>query len=1134
MKKYICLLLSTILIILSTLSTFYPHNVINSCLFSPDNTTYSESFSPVYANAKTPKWKKKINKIILGKTFRFKVKKTVSSQYVRYRSSKNNVISINTLSGKAKAKKQGKAVIYASVYASTGKPLKTLKCNVKVISDKKSSSAKNTDSVSTAQQNSNKNKAEADSKLETNTYFDQSILPGNTDNSSDNPTSSDSPNIPQLPDNSNNTDYSNNNSNTNNSNNSNSDNNDFGNNNSNNSNNSNTNNNNSNNNSGTEDNSSSVSSPVYSDTPYSIQGYVYDINSKPLSFATINLYEKDTIFAENKTTATEPLDSATTDENGFYCITTKEKNFSLLARKASYFSEVETKLNTNNHGGTVCNFILGKYSASEIYCQFMVKTPDNTPVSGTAVSLYSEEDKLIYKCRTDSEGKVSFCNRYGLFSLSVDYIHNVRFYHNQIDKYKKYYILVDADDILSSGREFDDSKKYPFTFADRKTNYFTQDIILNYSPDVDSLPISINHSDDAFKNITESCSLENNSGSDNPFVYLSFSLVASGGAIIGKGDTSVLYTFEENNPAIDINLSQYSHELFSSSSPKLKDGAYTLIVREFTDEEMLNQINSTCAITIFVENGRCKKTNGTLYEASSITANALFEPLENSDITKLFSYESESVFMLYLVNNKEKILIEKEKAKNIILQNSNFYAQNVFENISPEYTYQVEVEYPYCGVVTATKISDTLYEAMPVTTTSYTKDAVIITKDSYDNLCEKKEIPVLHFEIKDKFDKAVFCYENYLFEKQLYAVLNDEGNYMIDFSSIKNYLATIREGTYYLELTLKDYDTVSSEKITYKYGQFNTFYFYEQLIPEYATTVEGSLLCNGFPLTSSDDNYKTSATILLYDKNHQIVAGKDIPTGSVSYRLQDGLDGVLKDGQYKMVIRGNNFDIYEKYINVCQNKTNTYDVELSFSTPSNLNLLLTNSNGNPSSFQNSSSYLHLYEKSYGLYQKEQWVYTSFYQEFSYTGTITITKTDKSSHEWYNDYPISPGTYFLDICPDYCQPYHEELIFSSDMDLQKSIILNYVNPQNMVKNHLLFSELPDEITLDTSLVAICCDSSGKVTEQIISVGKDFLENGIYLSMPAEKEQKIIIYFHGQRLKMYNITSGKYSGTYTLNL
>lgn len=1208
-SKYICILLSIFLLVLSTIEPVNPaifpitatKNYRGQEYNKKVSTVLSEKNKPSLPEDKKPSWKKRCKKIVQGNTFTFRVKKIKKSQYARYLSSNKKVARIHIKSGKLTARKTGKTIISATVYERTGKPVRTLKCKLKVVPSSETGNS-------------------TDSKNSSDKTPDTSDTSKKTENSSDdrkNPSGSfgisDSSSIPNTPDTPINTDNLNN----------------------------------SNTQGSTGDspvtsspgdsgNSSgdgtrnpsllsadkaspvnnwnftitlTLSSPAIADdlkdtsiklqkitgsstdnppsfyagyssissngrlayytiskdsqellspqdssmdgtylitsdtlslpasltTSYNeflhagtIQGYILNTNQNPLSDATIHAYPSSAVFHPDGTTAAKELFSTKSDENGYYMLSCNQKNISLLVTSDGYSPKIKSDIGINNSYAKCCNFILSGYKESELYYELFAYDKDNQPVHNATVSLYDNKDNLLQKCLTDKNGRAVFCNSQALPMESLDSVHGIRAENNAafFNKQDTYHVTVEKNICENNYSDVYQPDMQYFSFADSLYCNITDTIHLSGISPATSIPVELTWSEDAYNTLN----------TYNP--YLSISLLSGNGEIL-LPDKYLPARISEKTLSSSFDLLDTESIIFPDGHPRLPDGTYYLQIRDYNIKDSLSPVNATLILPLTIKDGIADSCNGTFSTGCYVSGKVLFDNLslaEYSSLSHLSTLPELSVYQR--LDNGQLAFIESKTGDGFTGVNS-LSSSYTFGNLCRYKSYVITFSFPYSADIppicfTAENISNKVENFLPAPTASAISSIKFYTQNG-DGLSGKTSpVKIELLELLDSTGEILFTYRhldnNTLpLKDPLYAFCQEDGTYSFAVPDSLGQFTKLVSGSYAAKIKLEDYEPITTN---YKYCpsmQTNTLSVTSRLIQTPVTTLEGTLLCDGYFLDSSEE---LAASIMLYDMQNHIVAGKDIPSGTYHYTLTDGIDGVLENGQYRMVIRGSGIETYQTYISLRKNHTNTCNIMCTSKRPGSLSLLLTDNNGNHVTFQQAKSVIALKEKGVPDNIPENWLISSFYKKLAYTETISILKSDKASKEWSTGACIPSGSYMLSINADFCDSFLQNISIAKNETVQKNLSLLRTDSSPAVEYHFSLANLQSSGN-DSILAAVCYNSDGSVVDYTVMGTDEAIKKGISLTLLSEKSQKIIIYNHDSLLTYYSVTPKRYGEEISLD-
>lgn len=1219
-SKYICILLSIFLLVLSTTEHINPAILPITATRDYHSQRYNKKVSPVLSDQnklspssnKKPAWKKRCKKIAQGSIFTFKVKKTKKTQYVRYFSSDKKVARIHIKTGKLTAKKAGKTIISATIYEKTGKPVKKLKCKLKVVSsseadnptDSKNSSDKTSENSENQNNSENSESSSKDNKKPAGSFgiSDSSTIP----NTPDTPINTDflnpgsaSGNVPDG-----NTEDSSGNSSIDGSGDSSSD--------------------------GSEnssllpvDKASSInnwnftialtlSSPAIADdlkntfiklqkmtgtsslstdnrqsfyayyssissngrlayytiskdsqkklspqdssmdgtylitsdtlslpdsltTSYNeflhggtIQGYILNTNQNPLVNATIHVYPSSAVFDPDGTTTAKEIFSTKSDENGYYLLACNQKNISLLVTSDNYSSKIKSDISINSSYAKCCNFVLTSYKESELYYELFTYDKNNQPVWNATVSLYDSEDNLLQKCLTDKNGRVIFCNSQALPMESLDSVHGIRAENNAgyFNKQDTYHVTVEKNICKNNYSDVYQPETRYFSFADNLYCNITENIHLSDISPVTSIPVELTWSEDAYNSLN-TC---------NP--YLSISLLSGNGEIL-LADRYIPAEISEKTLSSSFDLLNEDFNIFSDAHPRLPDGTYYLQIKDYNIKDTLSPANANLILPLTIKDGKADTCTGTFSTNCSVSGKVLFDtlsPAEYSALSHLAILPELSIYQC--LDNGQLAFIESKTGTSFTGTNS-LSSSYSFENLCQDKSYVITVSFPYSADVppvyfTAANRSNKVTDFLLMPTASDISSIKFFTQNGDGLSGNTNPVKIESLQLLDSSGEILFtyhhCEDNTLpLKDPLYAVCEEDGNYSFIIPDSLDAFTKLTPGSYAAKIKLEGYEPITTN---YKYCspmQTNTLTVTSRLTKIPATTLSGTLLCDGYFLDSSED---IAASIMLYDMQNHIVAGKDIPSGTYHYTLTDGIDGVLENGQYRMVIRGSGIETYQTYISIRKNYANTCNILCTAKQPGSLSLLLTDNNGNHVTFQQAKSVIALKEKGVPENIPENWLISSFYKKLTYTETISILKSDKSSKEWCTGACIPSGSYMLSVNADFCDSFVQNIFIAKNEIIQKNLSLLRTDPSPAVEYHFSLTNLQSSGD-DSILAAICYNSDGSIVDHTVMRTDEAIKKGISLTMLSEKSQKIILYNQDSLLTYYSVIPERYGAEITLD-
>lgn len=1204
-SKYICILLSIFLLILSTAKHINP--AIMPITAAKDYQTQSKNkkASPALSSqnnhlpssSNKPTWKKKCKKIAQGSTFTFKAKKTKKSQYIRYLSSNKKVARIRIKSGKLTAKKIGKTTISAAIYEKTGKPVKKLKCRLKVVSpidsESQTDSKNPSDTASDNSDNSDDSDNLANEKKKASGSF------GISDSSS-------IPNISDTPINFGNA----------------SDNASFG---------------NTENPSGTSpsgssegtsfllvDNAGSInnwnftialtlnspaiaddlkdtsiklqkmtdassalsagnSQPFYAyfssissngrlayytiagesqkmllpqdssmDGTYlitsdtlslpdaltasykellhagTIQGYILNASQKPLKGAAIHVYPSSAVFHSDGTTTAKELFSAKSDENGYYSLACNQKNVSLLVTNDGYSSKIKTDISISSSYAQCCNFVLAGYRESELYYEIFACDKDNHPVQNATVSLYDSKDSLLQKCLTDNNGRAVFCNSQGLPLEALDMVHGVRaendtaYFNNQ----DTYHVTVEKNICRNNYSDVYHPVTQYFSFADSLHCNITETVRLSAIPPVTSIPVQLTWSEDAFAALN----------TYSP--YLSISLLSGNGETLLEG-SYISVEISEKTLSSSFDLLNNASIIFSDGHPRLPDGTYYLQIKDYNIKDILSPANANLILPLTIKEGKTESCSGIFSTSCSASGKFLFDNLSLAEYSVLSHLSVLPEFSIYqCLDNGQLAFIESKTGSNFTGKNS-LSSSYSFNNLCRNKSYVITASFPYSAdaapvYFTAADTSNKVADFLPLPTASAISSIKFFTQSGDGISGKNSPVKIEFLQLLDSSGESIFtyrCYENNTLplKDPLYAFCDEDGNYSFTVPGSFKAFTNLSADSYAVKIKLEGYKPIVTD---YKYCspmQTNVLAVTSRLAKTAVTTLSGTLLCDGYILNSTE---AAAASIMLYDMQNHIVAGKDIPSGTYRYTLTDGIDGTLEDGQYKMVVRGNGIETYQAYISIRKDYSNTYNILCTAKKPGSLSLLLIDNNGNHVTFGQAKSAIALREKGVPENIPDNWLISSFYKKLAYTETISILKSDKASNEWSTGACIPSGSYTLSINADFCDSFVQNLFITKNETIQKNLSLLKTDSSLAVEYHFSLKNM--QASDDESvLAAVCYNSDGSIVDQTVMYTDEAIKNGIFLTMLAEKPQKIILYNQDSFLTYYSVTPDKYGAEITLD-
>lgn len=1171
-SKYTCILLCILLLFISTMDNINP--VIPPLTASKDIQTQKQKVSPILPeNEKSslppkvkPVWKKKCKKIVVGSTFIFKVKKTKKSQYIRYRSSNKKVAGIRTKSGKLTAKNIGKTTVSAIIYKKTGKPVKKLKCRLKVISSV-NKTENPTDSETLPDKELNKeNPTDSSNTLHDSATSDISKLPINTD-TSDIPSYSSLPVVtsvspinnwnftitltldsPALEDDLKNTSIRLQKK--------------------------------TNTASSSYDTSqifyadySSVSSDGYlasymiskksqkiflpqdssmdgtyqinsdffslSDsftTTYkeylhagTIQGFILDANQKPLAGATIHVYPSSAVFHSDGTTKTKELFSTKSDENGYYFLKPDNKDISLLVTKENYLSEKKLNISINASYAKCCNFTLTNYKESELSYEIFTYNKNNEPVQNATVSLYDNQDKLLQKCLTDKNGRAVFCNFQGLPFETLDSVHGVRAKKNAayFNKQDTYHIVVEKNLCENNYSDIYEPYTQYFTFSNRHHCAMTESIFLSDIAALTSIPIQLTWTKDAFTDL------------NTYHPYLHISLLSDNGELLSAGGL-VPVKIAENTLSVSLDLMDYNSLLFPNGRPCLKDGTYYLQIRNYRTIDTSSLTNANTIIPLHVANGKADTCTVVFSTGCNANGKVHFKNISLKEYSALLqSFVLPKLSIYQCLDNGTLAFIESKTGTN--LSGTDFLTSSYsFSNLCENERYIVTASFPYSDNITpvsftAEKEVNTINDFLLTATSSAISSIKFYTQNGDGLSGNNKPVKVEFLRLLDSHKNVLFNYQHYEnntlpIKNSFYAFCEEDGNYSLSIPDSLQEFSNLPEDSYAAEIKLEGYEPIVTNYTYCSPMQTHALTVTSRLTKTPVTTLQGTLL---YDSDIPDLPEKPAASIMLYDMQNHIVAGKDIPSKTYRYSLTDGIDGVLENGQYKLVVRGNGIKTYQTFVSIRKDYTNTCNIVCKSEKPSSLSLLLIDSTGNHATFQQAKSSIVIHEKDTPVNVPENWLVSSYYRELTYTETIPLCKTDKASNEWSTDASLSFGSYVLSINADFCNNHTENIFIKKDGQiLQKNITLLRKELSSAVEYHFSFKNLQPSHD-NSTLAAVCYNSDGNIVEQIIVPTDSAIKNGISLTMLSEKSQKIIFFNEDNFLTYYSVIPDRYSTEVTLD-
>lgn len=1175
--KYTCIILCILLLFISTMENMSP--VIPPLTASKNFHTQKQKASPVLpdnekavlSSKEKPLWKKKCKKIVLGNTFIFKAKKIKKSQYIRYRSSNKKVAAIRTKSGKLTAKNIGKTTVSATIYEKTGKPVKKLKCRLKVISSADKTETP-TDSMESPNEEENTNKE--NSVDSSNTSYSSAVsdiskfpISGGFSDSSDTPDNNSFPVVtgvspinnwnftvtltldsPVLEDDLKNTsvslqketkgtsssydtskifyaDYSSLSSD------------------------------------GylasytispksqkiflpqdsSMDGTYRISSDSFSlsdsfTTTYkeylyagTIQGFILDTSQNPLAGTVIHVYPSSAVFHADGTTNAKELFSVKSDQNGYYSLKPDNKNISLLVTKENYSSEKRLNVHTDSSYAKCCNFTLTNYKDSELSYKIFACNKNEEPIPNATVSLYDNQDKLLQKCLTDKDGCAVFCNAQGLPFENLDSVHGARAkkdsaYFNRQDTY---HIVVEKNLCENNYSDIYEPYTQYFTFLNKKHCTITESVCLSDIAPLTSIPMQFTWTKDAFAAL------------NTDYPYLHISLLSDMGKLLAAGGF-IPVRIAENTLSASFDLMDYASLIFPNGSPCLKDGTYYLQVRSCHMADISTLTNANTIIPLHVAGGKADICTASFSTGCTANGKIVFKNISLKEYSALLNLTTLPKLSVYqYLDNGSLAFIETKTGTN--LSGTDFLTSSYsLTNLCENKQYIVKASFPYSDNITSVSFTteqkaNTINDFLLTATSSAISSIKFYTQNGDGLSGSNKPVKVESLKLLDSHKNVLFtyqCYKNSTLpvKDSYYAFCETDGNYSFNIPDTLEKFSNLPAGFYSAEIKLEGYEPVVTNDTYCAPMQTQVLTVTSRLIQTPVTALQGTLL---YDADISDLPEKTAASVMLYDMQNHIVAGKDIPYKTYRYCLTDGIDGILGNGQYRLVVRGRGIKTYQAFVSIQKDYTNTCNIICKSENPCRLSLLLMDSSGKPAAFQQSKSNITMHEKDAPDNVPENWLVSSYYRKLTYTESIPLCKTDKASDEWSTDASLSSGSYILTVNADFCNSYAENIfIEKSGQAVQKNITLLRKEFSPAVEYHFSFRNLQSSNESST-LAAVCYNSDGSIVEQEIIPTDTAIKNGISLTMLSEKSQKIIFFNDDNFLTCYSVIPDRYSTEVTLD-
>lgn len=868
-----------------------------------------------------------------------------------------------------------------------------------------------------------------------------------------------------------------------------------------------------------------------------IQGFICDTFYQPLEGVSVSL---------------ENGESTLSDENGFYCLYSEKESVTLIAAKTNYTSETLPDISLDATKAVVKNLILGNHKESELSCQLHITDESGSSLSDIPISLFNKTGTLLGTGFSDGNGNLIFSNdTTAVPTSSIIVPSDEKLFFNRTDSYT---IKAEKNPSSSNPTHTYKTSELTFSFADTPFPHITKELMLSHNEPVSRIPFRISWEAAAWNSLNTS----------TPTLLVDF-LDRDGITSLLKSPVTTTLRAEEVNHSVLLELVEDT-TLFFEEAPCLPDGIYYLRLKDFSSKNG-EQINATTIVPIEIIGGkRTPIKEAVIKPASSVQVSATVSDIyslnslhflspgmpattirdamvqESSSrndtdtiVTKYYLYEKinglsvlvdtfhSSPFIYQITNNKKQVqsttlLSKLEANKEYYLTAPDSYASlNTKISVIPTASQikNYSLSHTSCASIGEIRISPEAGDALEACGNHIAIDYIQISGENKQTIT--KIYPKSSYAYRtESGDFSITPSDDNLYGTDLAAGVKNENpkELFAPFSALPTgkYEITVKLENCAAIKTLSFIELIDFEKASVTITDRVSY------ISD--TVLTGSITKNGFPMIAPEgsSNAQTAGTIMLYDADGKIAAGKDIPSGTTRYTLTDGVDGHFTDGLYHLVVRGNQIETFDDYISIRKETTNRLDIAL---VPGGRASLQVSFAGIAKPSTQKERALCLQEKDTFKNLPGNWSISNDYRELTYTGEYIFKPSDNVSI-WLSDSVLPMGTYLLTALTGYYQPITRELQIA---DKNVSMNLNMTLPENTEKDTISYTfSLPPNLYAegDTLLWAELYDSTGNRIDLKQTTYADAAANGISLFALQKEEQTVRLYLHGHLLFEQTIT------------